>query len=370
MSATSNYNIGSTPILPGRSIIVNNMKCPTAEINNLSVNLINGLPPPSAPPIAAPVNSILTVTSPGIASFTDSAILNNLEVDGEISLDGDIGSSNKVISNTAGVPSWSLIGQSNFANATPNSSLATDGAGVVTFKKLPALNINPGSNGQCMITDSGIAKWGTCPTSGISPGSAYQVLQTNSTATNTEWSSTLGINSITFTNNIANFQSVFNRYYTEQVQLPLYAVSVGGSPSVYQNINVDAYFSVIGKRVELTIFPFKLASLFGGATAPCYLSMLIGPSYLRAANLLGLGNETQRQSSSLIMLSQNHVSQSAPGIANIYFNYYSTNASYIELTKGISSDFVDSAYHGDAFSAYPSNFMELQVPFTISYIGQ
>jgi len=97
MSSTSNYDTGSTPILPSRNVVLNNIRSNTGEIDNLSVNLINGLPPPSAPPIGAPLNSILTVTSPGVATFTDSAKLTDLEVTDQIKVSGSNGTSNQVM---------------------------------------------------------------------------------------------------------------------------------------------------------------------------------------------------------------------------------------------------------------------------------
>lgn len=299
-------------------IYSNKIESPTGIIDNLSVTLINGLPPPSAPPILAPVNSILTVTSPGIASFIDNAILNDLNITGNIEIDSNSGLVNQYIKKTS-----------------------------TTTQDWDYINVDD-----------------------ITPGTAYQVVETDLTGNNVQWTSTLGIDSLTFTGNIANFQSVFNRYYTSSIQLPLYAVTQGGTPSIFQNINVNGYFSIIGKRVELTIFPFTLSSLFGGATAPCYLSFLIAPSYLRAANLLGIGNEENRQSTCMCSISQNASTQQQPAFANVYYNYYATNACYIELIKGNAGNFASNSYHGEPFVTAGIEFMELKAPFTISYICQ
>lgn len=396
MSSTSNYDIGFTPALPGRNVIFNNMKAPTAQVDNLSVSLINGLPPPSAPPIVAPVGSILSVTSPGVASFSS-----DVDILGNIELAGSSGVAGQYIKKTgASTQAWSTIDDGDIAPGLANQVMTTNSTGTEAkwsstvsvdgdlvfngiygttgqfvmkapgsqlWHTLSTSDIPAGSNGQVLTTTGGVPTWGLCPQSSITPGTSYQVPQTNSSATSVEWTSNLGIDSITFTNNIANFQSVFNRYYTSDVQLPLYANPIGGSPFTYQNINVNGYFSVIGKRVELTIYPFSLGTLFGGATAPCYLSLLIAPSFLRAANLLGLGNDGQRQSTVQYKFSQN-LSVQPDGLANIYNNYYGTNVCYLEFTKGISSTFVQNGYHGDDFGAFVP-FFELVAPFTISYIA-
>lgn len=338
--------------------------------DNLNVNTINGLAPPSAPPISSPVNSILTVTSPGTASFTNNAVLNNLNVTGNLTLLNS-GSTNQVIKKTGtNTQDWSFIDQNSFNVSPVNTVLSSNSSGVVNWTKLPVSDITPGSNGQIITTNAGVATWDNFSIGTIPHGAAYQVVQTDQTGNNVQWTSTLGINSIVFTGNTANFQSTFNRYYTEPIQLPLYAVSQGGLPSIYQNINVDCYFSVIGKRVELTVFPFTLSSLSGGAVAPCYLSFLISPSYLRAANLLGSGNEGQRQSSCMCSISQNASTQQEPAFANIYYDYYNTGTCYLELTKGNAGNFVPNSYHGELFTTAGIEFMELKAPFTISYIGQ
>lgn len=224
-----------------------------------------------------------------------------------------------------------------------------------------------GSPGQFVIKSSGSQLWHTLSTSDLPPGTNNQVLETSGSSV--DWTSQLKMNSILFTGNISNFQSIFDRYYTSTVQFPLYAVASGGSPSTYQNINVNGYFSVIGKRIELTIFPFTLSSLFGGATAPCYLSMLIGPSYLRPANLSGSGGSGYRQSTCMCSISQNQTTQSEPAFANIYNDYYGSGVIYLELTKGNASNFISTGYHGEPFVTAGLEFMELKSPFTISYIG-
>lgn len=379
-------------------IYCNSITAENGIIDNLSVSLINGLPPPSAPPIGAPVNSILTVTSPGVASFTNNAVLNNVDVDGNFKFNNNSGLVNQFIKKTSSsdqdwqyisssdvspglvgqvlitggssLGQWAYIDSGNFATAPVNTVLTSDSSGDVNFTKLPVADIVPGSNGQILTTTGGAASWNNFTIGTIPHGTAYQVVETDQTGNNVQWTSTLGINSITFTGNIANFQSVFNRYYTAPVQLPLYAVTQGGSPSIYQNIDVDGYFSVIGKRVELTIFPFTLSSLFGGAVAPCYLAFLIGPSFLRAANLLGIGNEGQRQSTCMCCISQNTTTQQEPAYANMYYQYYSTTTCYLELTKGNAGNFVANSYHGEPFVTAGIEFMELKAPFTISYIGQ
>lgn len=420
-------------------IYADNIETNTAQIDNLSVTLINGLPPPSAPPISAPVNSILTVTSPGTATFTQNAILNDLtingtatindlstndltvndlivngtasfnnlsindlttndlDINGNLSFNGSSGSTNqflKKISSTdqswnfisasdmspglvgqvlitggGSVGTWSYINPNNFDSGYANTVLTSDNSGNVDWTKLPVQDIVPGTNGQYLSTQAGVPVWNNITVGTIPHGSPYQVIETNA-SNNVQWTSTLGVNSITFTGNTANFQSVFSRYYIESVQFPLYAVSQGGSPSIYQNLNVDGYFSVIGKRVELTIYPFKLSSLFGGATAPCYLAMLIGPSYLRAANILGISDPSGRQSTCMCSISQNQTTQQEPGFVNVYYNYYSTNNSYLEITKGNSGNFSSNSYHGEPFTTAGLEFMELKAPFTISYIGQ
>lgn len=407
-------------------IYADNISTNTGQIENLSVSLINGLPPPSAPPISAPVGSILTVVSPGVANFSsDIDVLGNIDLAGnsgivgqyikktgtssqnwstiddgdispglanqvmttnstgtqskwssDVSVDGNLifngiygspgqfvikssgsqlwhtlsindipaGSNNQVLTTFSGSPGWNLLTQSNFAPNTNNSVFYTNAGGIVQVDKLPVQNILHGTSNQ--------------------------VLETNSAGSFPTWTSQLKMDSIIFTGSVANFQSVFDRYYTDIVQLPLYAVSIGGSPSIYQNININGYFSVIGKRIELTIFPFTLASLFGGATAPCYLSMLIAPSYLRAANLQGSGGSRYRQSTCMCSISQNQTTQSEPAFANIYYDYYGSGVSYLELTKGNASNFDPNAYHGEPFVTAGLEFMELKAPFTISYIGQ
>lgn len=379
-------------------IYSNSITSPNGIIDNLSVTLINGLPPPTAPPISAPVNSILTVTSPGVATFTNNAILNSLDVTGNIKINGNSGLTNQFIRKNGGsTQSWTylypsdinpgLVGQSlvtgggntgtwaylqpsNFDTAPINTVLTSDNTGNVNWSKLPVGDINPGTNGQFLTTNGGVASWNNLTITNIPHGSPHQLLETDSTGTNVQWTSTIEMDSILFTGNVSNFQSVFNRYYTASAQLPLYAVAQGGSPSVFQNINVNVYYSVIGKRIEMTIYPFTLSSLFGAISAPCYLALLVGPSYLRAANVLGSSNEGERQSTCVCSISQNTTTQQEPAFVNIYYHYYTTNACYIELVKGNAGNFVANSFHGEPFTTASLEFMRLKAPFTISYIGQ
>lgn len=424
MSSTSNYTIGYTPSLPGRNVVLNNVECPTAQITNLSVSLINGLPPPSASPIVAPVNSILTVVSPGVANFTDSSILVDLEVDGNINLNGYDGALNQFIKKTGtnnqdwvyitpsdmspglvgqvlitgggSIGSWAYINGSNFGTVSTNKVFASDGSGNADFRNLTASIISPGANNQVLTTFSGITSWNlltqanfapntantALTTNGlgavsfskvspnaISPGTSYQALQTNSSGNTAEWSSTLNIDSILFTGNISNFQSDFDRYYSSNIYLPIYATALGGSPHVYQLVDALAFYTVIGKRVDLMIMPFTLASLVGGSPASCYISFRIIPNFLVVKDLRDIDNG-ERQATCMCNISQNNTTQFEPAYCNAYNNYYGKAESYLELVVNNAGNFVSNASHGAVFTGGPSEFMSLKAPFTISYIAE
>ena len=433
-------------------IYVDNLNSNTAQINNLSVDLINGLPPPSSSPISAPVNSILTVTSPGTATFSQNANINELNVLGNLQMNNNSGSTNQFLKKTSattqdwvnltpseifqpvtpltalvsnssgnlsfnkvdppvispgpnnslltsvsGTPTWSYLSPSNFASVTPLSALVSDGSGNLSFDKVDPEIITPGINNYMLMTLAGQPIWNLITPSNIAPnvpnvalvtnplgipvfdkintqlinnGSSNQVLVTNNSGSLSIWSSTLGINSILFTGNISNFQSSLDRYYTSNIQLPLYAISQGGSPNIYQSIDVEAYVSIIGKRVQLTIFPFVLSSLMNGAVPDVYMGFRILQNYMKPANLLGFGNEGERQASCECSISQGVTTQINPAYANVYNNYYGSNFSYIEIVKSNVGNFVANDYHGQLFSSSPPDFFELKCPFTISYIAE
>jgi len=232
-----------------------------------------------------------------------------------------------------------LLTQSNFAPNVNNSALITGPGGIVSFAKVPPLNIEPGSS--------------------------YQVLQTNSGGSVSQWTSSLNVNSILFTGNVSNFQSTFDRYYSSNIFLPIYATALGGSPNVYQNNDALAFYTVIGKRVEMTIFPFdNNTTLNPGSPASYYISLQILPSFLKVKNLRNV-DDKERQSTSVCNISQNNSTQLEPSYINAYNNYYGTNGSYLEIVTDNSGTFVSNARHGGLFT---DPAMSLKAPFTISYI--
>lgn len=192
MSSTSNYDTGITPILPGRNVVFKNIRCPNAEINNLSVDFINGLPPPTASPITAPVNSILTVTSPSIATFTDSASLINLNIDGNLQLSGSSGTTGQIIKKT-------------------------------------------GATTQA---------WSSVTVGDITHGTAYQLLQTNSLGNAVEWTSNIRPSSLQF--NAVN-QTQLN-YFNESLNQITPIIYENGN---FDNINVS--YQRIGSKVSVKI---------------------------------------------------------------------------------------------------------------------
>lgn len=300
MSSISNYDIGTTPALPSRNVVFNNIKAPTGEITNLSVSLINGLPPPSAPPIAAPVNSILTVTSPGVATFTDSAILTDLDVDGDIKTNGSSGALNQVIKKTGAnsqnwsyitpsdispglvgqglitgggsVGSWAYINGSNFGTVSSNKVFTSDGSGVADFRNLPVSTITPGSNNQVLTTFSGTPTWNLLtnsnfannainttlyyngagiptisklPAININPGSNGDIMVTSTGITNWATAPSLTLSGVTYNTDVNQTkQDYFNEVFNDIL------------PMVGENgltISVDVSYQRIGKKVSIRV---------------------------------------------------------------------------------------------------------------------
>lgn len=281
MSSTSYSNTGNSIILNGRSIVVSNMIAPTSQITNLSVDLINGLPPPSAPPIVAPLGSILTVTSPGVATFYQNADLNNidvvnLDISGNLRTNSISGTTNQYIKKTSGTTQlWSNILASDISPGAASTVMTTNSLGTATqfstsisvngdlifngdagtagkfvkkssgtqiWDNIDASDITPGTNGQVVVTSGGVSGWGTAPPSVITPGPIYSIATTDGSS-NVGWSSTIRPTNILF-----NATSQTNLSYYEEF-------SFINTMTMEDNSNLNNFmtFTRIGNKVSVKI---------------------------------------------------------------------------------------------------------------------
>lgn len=303
MSSSSNYDTGSTPVLPSRNVVFNNVRTPTAQITNLSVSLINGVPPPTAPPIVAPVGSILSVTSPGTASFSS-----DVDILGNIDLAGNAGSIGQYIKKTgASTQDWSTIDDGDIAPGLANQVMTTNSTGTeskwsstvsvdgdLVFNGIygspgqfvvksagsqlwRAFNVNDipaGSNNQVLTTFSGSPGWnlltqsnfanntinsvyytnalgvtqvGKLPIQNINQGSANQLFITNSLGTLPTWTSTAAIPATSITFNADANQTPLN-YFNEVINDILPITYEDGTTGT-----VDVSYQAVGKKISIRV---------------------------------------------------------------------------------------------------------------------
>lgn len=260
MSSTTNYDSGSTPILPGRNVVLKNLRAPNAEINSLSVDLINGLPPPTASPIVAPVGSILTVISPATAGFSqDVDILGNLD------LNGVTGSSGQYVKKTgAATQTWSNITSSDITAGLANQVLTTFGSSA-SWNLLTQSNFAPNSLNSVFYTNSiGVAQCGKLPVQNINQGTAGQILTTNSLGTAPTWSSTITCDSLTF-NTDAN-QDTLNYY--NQVFNDVLPVTYEDGTTGFVDVTYQRIGSKVSIRVDTLSVTYATASTFYRVIGP------------------------------------------------------------------------------------------------------
>lgn len=384
MSSTSNYDkINSTPILPGRDVVYNNVRSSTASIDNLSVSLINGLPPPSAPPISATPGAILTVTPSG-----NSAIFNpNINLPGNLAFANDSGIAGQFVKKTSNLTQtwsditvndivkgldgqvlvtsglntqWSLLDADNFSGQTPDTNLTVSSIGAVSFAKSKVVTLE-------------------------SPALPYSHITSNGANPSIPMWSRVFVGSEILFNNSISTQSPFNTYYEDgPIDLDVVVCSqpIGNTlPTFYNNtIKAKAWYTVVGRLVTLTISSFVIKYDEIAIPLPLgfyYFSIKLDTplGYINPLTIVAPSNGRQNGSTHFYANRRSEfIYDSGTGVTTIYSDYYNQGYPALEFTpsQAVPNDYFTQGFHGLGFQLLVSPLdhiiWTLNAPLTITYI--
>ncbi len=236
-------------------------------------------------------------------------------------------------------------------------------SGTQVWANIESTDIEPGGANQVMVTDpTGTFVTWSSVTDPITPGTSYQVLQTNSTASAAEWTSQFRGTSILF--NSAN-QSLFDRYYYNDLTLNMYLVPPGGASRFLQAVTTSARYTIMGKMAYVTVFPFDII-LPIGTTNPSYVALLITEALL-TPKIVSPEALNSRQMTVACSTSDNNTTGSFTSFASIYTTYYAYQDTYIEIVKNDSGTYNPNSNHGGPFVGGVFDFMTMKAPFTLQY---
>jgi len=343
-------------------------------------------------------NYILETNSSGTAAIWSNTITaTDPKFSGNMTLNGNTGVSNQFIKKNGSSQNWSYILQSDISPGLANQALLTNSSGTAsgwryineqsiepltsTAKQVLTVNntntgtlwsfvnpdsIQPGALNQVLVTNgSGNVVWTNYPASPITPGTAYQILQTNAAASAVEWTSQFRGTSVLF--NSAN-QTALSRYFEGTATLPIYLVPQGGSTRHLQSVSASVQYIIIGRQVTVTVYPFTISLPVSAPFGSYYIALAINNNLIEPATLQSPSNTFQM--SAMCSCSNFSTINPEPSFANVYSNYYSFGAPYIELALSSTRTYSPSGNHGGLFQ-YPNNsteFMQLTAPFSITYI--
>lgn len=384
MSSTSNYDkTNSTPILPGRDVVYNNVRSNTAVIDNLSVNAINGLPPPTAPPITAPPGSILTVTPINTALFNpninlpgDLAFANQSGLPGQFVKKIDLltqtwsdmtvndivrGLDGQVIVTSGSNTQWSLLNADNFSGQLPDTNLTVSSLGAVSFDKSKVVTLE-------------------------SPALPYSHITSNGANPSIPMWSRVFVGSEILFNNSISTQSPFNTYYADgpiELDVVVCNQTIGNVlPTFYANtMKASAWYTVVGRLVTLTITSFVIEynkfTVIPPVTGFYYYSIKLDTPLGYTNPLTVVAPSNGRQAGSTHFYA-NRLSEptygSGTGVTTLYSNYYNQQYPVLEFnpTQAVPTEYFTQGFHGIGFqiALNPSDHIvwTLNAPLTITYI--
>ena len=183
-----------------------NLKANSIQVKgNINVPFINGLPyVGGSVNVGQPYDLLQTDSTGTTPEWTNNIKINDIIVDGDISLNGSTGLTNQAIIKSVGGPVWGnpTINLASIPPGPAESVLKTDVTSTVAWSRdldLDNINLdqqislggNDGTDNQVIVKAGGLPTWGNpvfnLPS--IPIGTANQILQTNSTATSAQWTS-------------------------------------------------------------------------------------------------------------------------------------------------------------------------------------
>lgn len=237
MSSSSNYDLGDTPIIRGRDVVYDNVRC-----NNADLETINNDPyPPGGGFLPVPVaNKVLRTNGLAVVSWGDVGVNNltggsanqimhtksdasgvewtsNLTVPGNLVVNlASTFTGNGLFENDCSVENDLNVvnGDMVVANGDLNVLLGNTVVNNLECSGNLSFNASSGSVSDIVVkTGASTQGWGKASAGSITPGSANQILVTNSGGTATTWSSnvvvpgTLGVNGVATTSGTLNVAS-------------------------------------------------------------------------------------------------------------------------------------------------------------------
>lgn len=196
-----------------------NLKANSIQVKgNINVPFINGVPYiGGSVNVGNPYDLLQTNAAGTNPEWTSDIKVDDIEIDGQITLASSTGTNGQVIIKSAGNPVWGSpsITLPSIPAGPADSVLITNGASTVAWSKdidvnncdinqQLSFNGNSGSNGQVIVKSGGLPVWSTPSFSlpSIPVGTARQLLQTNSAGTTAEWTSNISVVNEDITGNL------------------------------------------------------------------------------------------------------------------------------------------------------------------------
>lgn len=187
-----------------------NLKANSIQVKgNINVPFINGVPyTGGSVNVGNPYDLLQTNAAGTNPEWTSDIKINDIEVDGQITLASSTGTNGQVIVKSAGNPVWGSpsISLPSIPAGPADSVLITNGASTVAWSKdidvnncdinqQLSFNGSAGTNGQVIIKSGGLPVWSTPTFSlpSIPVGTPRQLLQTNAAGTTAEWTSNIKV---------------------------------------------------------------------------------------------------------------------------------------------------------------------------------
>lgn len=331
-------------------------------------------------PVGTPRQLLQTNSLGTSAEWTSNISISQSNFTGNMQMSGVSGVTGQALVKTSGISqAWGKVGSQYITPGTARNVLQTDSLGTssewTNALSLSSLNLTGnlsfnGSNGltgQYVRKAGGAQIWSDIVPSDVSIGSANQVLVTNPTATAAEWSSDLGFNSVLFTGSTSNYQSSLGRYYSDTIDLSVYAAPTTGAFIASQGFDLTCQITIVGSLVTLTIPSFTLFNFINGVTSPGFVLLRLPADLLPAVIFTPSNN---RQSSVPFVSYTTSSPNTGNGICSVYNSYFGLGsaASCIEfnLNDGTSS-YDPSSYHGEGFTTSGGITMYVKYPISISW---
>lgn len=196
-----------------------NLKANSIEVKgNINVPFINGVPYVGGSVNVGNPRDLLQTNSAGTSpEWTSDIKVDDIEIDGQITLASSTGTNGQVIIKSAGNPVWGSpsITLPSIPAGPADSVLITNGASTVAWSKdidvnncdinqQLSFNGNSGINGQVIVKSGGFPVWSTPSFSlpSIPVGTPRQLLQTNAAGTTAEWTSNVSVVNEDITGNL------------------------------------------------------------------------------------------------------------------------------------------------------------------------